>query len=138
MAICSEDLLHIANTEDVTEFIGRQQQNRAAQTVRKDDTSTTKCLMFNDNRRRTPGRFISLLTSAVEKRRGNRGGGTRDADLISSLLRSRALKSSPLMGEHQNTIFKKRVEILSPTPHVEIPLLRDVPSRSQKQHDQNS
>ena len=67
--LSNDDLLRIGNTENVVQFIGRQQRNYAAHIIWKDNTSISKRLMFNDDQRKKPGRFNSLLSSAIENAR---------------------------------------------------------------------
>ena len=61
----NQDLLRIGNTEDISDFIARQQRNYAAHVIRKENTSALKRLMFNDEDRHTPRRNVTLLYSAI-------------------------------------------------------------------------
>ena len=47
--ITNQDLLRIGNTEDISDFIARQQRNYAAHVIRKEITSALKRRMFNDD-----------------------------------------------------------------------------------------
>ena len=60
--ITNQDLLRIGNTEDISDFIARQQRNYV---IRKENTSVLKRLMFNDDERHKPGRNVTLLYSAI-------------------------------------------------------------------------
>ena len=63
--ITNQDLLRIGNTEDISDFIARQQRNYAAHVIRKENTSALKRLMFNDDERHKPGRNVTLLYSSI-------------------------------------------------------------------------
>ncbi len=65
-ALTNKDLLRISNTEDVSEFVKRQQRNYVSHIIRQDNESTSKRLMFNDNHRRTRGPHSTLLQSVIE------------------------------------------------------------------------
>ena len=65
-ALSNEDLLKIAKSEGIAEYVKRQQRNYAAHIIRKDNSSTSKRLMFNDNRIRKTGPKTTLLKSAID------------------------------------------------------------------------
>ena len=64
--LSNEQLLEMAKTEDIQLFIKRQQRNFAAHIVRKKNASTSKRLMFNNDRIHKTGPKMSLLKSTIE------------------------------------------------------------------------
>ena len=65
--ISNKELMKISKTEDiVADFIKRQQRNYATYVIRKENTSTSKRLMFNDDRIRKTGPKTTLLKSTIE------------------------------------------------------------------------
>ena len=64
--LSNEKLLEMAKTEDIQFFIKRQQRNFAAHIVRKKNASTSKRLMFNNDRIYKTGPKMSLLKSTIE------------------------------------------------------------------------
>ena len=65
--ICNKKLLEICNTENVTDFIARQQTKYLAQLVRQSNTTLTKRLLFNENKYRKRGRRTETLCDKVLK-----------------------------------------------------------------------
>ena len=64
--LSNNDLLNKCKTESIMEFVKRQQRNYVAHIIRKDDTSISKRLLFNNNHTRKPGRKVSLYKSVIE------------------------------------------------------------------------
>ena len=64
--LSNEDLMKISKTEDITEFIKRQQRKYTDYVIRKEITSTSKRLMFNDDRIRKTGPKTTLLKSTIK------------------------------------------------------------------------
>ena len=63
--LSSDDVLHICNTEDVLQYVKRQQGNYLAHIARQSNTSIVKRLLFNDDRNRKRGRPIKTLEDHV-------------------------------------------------------------------------
>lgn len=65
--LSNQDILNISNTEDILQFVARQQRNYAAHVIRKDNNSIAKMTMFNGDHRTKRGRKITLLQSACDE-----------------------------------------------------------------------
>ena len=64
-AYTNKDLLKIAGTTDLPQYIKEQQCKYICKVVRKDNTSIVKRLLFNDNPATKPGPKSTLLTSVL-------------------------------------------------------------------------
>ena len=67
--LSNEDLLRLGKTESISTFVSRMQRNYASHVVRKENTSTLKRLMFNDDDRRRTGRTTTLLKTVIANER---------------------------------------------------------------------
>ena len=63
------DILHKCKTEDVNQFVARQQRNFIAHVIRGDNNRITKRLLFNNDVTRKPGRRITLYKTVLENQR---------------------------------------------------------------------
>ena len=64
--LTNEELLQKCKTESIIQHIQRQQRNYVAHTIRKPDTSITKRLLFNNNKRTKQGRQITLYNTVIK------------------------------------------------------------------------
>ena len=67
--LSNEDLLRLGKTENIPTFVARMQRNYAAHIIRKENTSTLKRAMFNDDDRRRTGRTTNLLKTVIANER---------------------------------------------------------------------
>ena len=67
--ISNETLIQICGTTCVGDFIAKQQKKYLAHVIRMDDSSIAKKLLFNGNKRRRPGKEITLLTTVLRNER---------------------------------------------------------------------
>ena len=63
----NEDLLRLCNTEPINAFIHRMQRGYVAHLIRKEDSSISKRLLFNTEHIKRPGRYISLLSTVLQR-----------------------------------------------------------------------
>ena len=63
--LTNENLLSMANTIDLSTFIGKQQRSYVGKIIRKDNQSIVKRLLFNNDYSRKPGRQLTLLSNVL-------------------------------------------------------------------------
>ena len=56
----------MSGTDEISKFIEKQQRNFVARTIRMDNISGTKRLLFNNNQSRVPGRAITLYSTVLK------------------------------------------------------------------------
>ena len=61
----SEDVLRVCKTEDILQYVKRQQQKYLGHIARQKNTSIVKRLLFNDNTNKKRGRPIKTLEDHV-------------------------------------------------------------------------
>ena len=64
--LTNNEILKMCNTEEIIEFIQKQQRTFVARAIRMENTSGTKKLLFNNNPSRVPGRSITLYSSVMQ------------------------------------------------------------------------
>ena len=64
--LTNEELLRKCRTENIHQYVKRQQRNYVAHTIRKTDTSITKKLLFNDNQAKKQGPQMTLYRSVIK------------------------------------------------------------------------
>ena len=67
--LSNSDILQKCKTEDIYQFIARQQRNFIAHVIRGENNRMTKRLLFNNDATKKPGRRISLYMTVLENER---------------------------------------------------------------------
>jgi hypothetical protein len=65
--LSNRDLLEKCRTEDIHDFVSRQQRNFVAHVTRLDNERLAKQVMFNGNDARRPGRRTTLYGKVIER-----------------------------------------------------------------------
>ena len=65
----NSDIMKKCKTEDIYEFMARQQRNFAAHVIRGDNSRMTKRLLFNNDAIKKPGRNNTLYKTVIENER---------------------------------------------------------------------
>ena len=64
--LTNNEILKMANTEEIEKFIHKQQRTFVARTIRMENTCGSKRLLFNDNPSRLPGRKVTLYSNVMK------------------------------------------------------------------------
>ena len=64
--LTNSDILERCNTENIHQYIARQQRNFVAHMIRGENNKMTKRLLFNDDMANKPGRRITLYKTDLE------------------------------------------------------------------------
>ena len=65
-ALTNNEILEMANTEEIEKYIHKQQRTFVARAIRMENTNGTKRLLFNDNPSRLPGRKVTLYSNVLK------------------------------------------------------------------------
>ena len=63
--ITNDQLIQIGNTEDLKSFVAKQQKRYLAHTIRRDDSSLAKKLLFNYSRLTREGKQLTLMDAVT-------------------------------------------------------------------------
>lgn len=64
--LTNSEILKMSGSDEISKFIEKQQRNFVARTIRMDNISGTKRLLFNNNQSRVPGRAITLYSTVLK------------------------------------------------------------------------